>query len=177
MFVESKKNPDKSIYITGTPCCGKTTLSKVLSGILPLHTLLEINHFMESNNLFEGYDSEYETNIYDPDIVAEQVEKFLEKHQKTILVGPPLEIKAELLSLIIVLICMKPVVLRNRMLERNYSEKKINENIEAELVGEIQGTIETYYMDKVPILVLDTCTNDIKTCIDKIVQKILEITY
>lgn len=176
MLNDSKKTPDKVIYITGTPCCGKTTLSKVLSGILPSYNLLEINQFMESNTLFEGYDPEYDTNIYDPDIVAERLEQYLEKHQQTILVGAPLEIKTDLFSLIIVLICLKPVILRTRMMERKYSEKKLNENIEAELIGEIQGTIETYYADKVPILIVDTCTNDIMTSIDTIIQKIQNIT-
>jgi adenylate kinase len=160
-----------NILITGSTCTGKSTLAKELSKLYPNSELMESKEFLEKNGLLEEFDEERKSWIYSPDKLDSALEEVLKTKNNVIFAGAPVIIDEAITSLVIILTCSKPVELRSRLEDRNYSESKISENIEAELIAEIQGIIESHYpIDK--ILNLDSCVDDTFTLISKVKGKL-----
>jgi adenylate kinase len=130
------------IYITGSPGTGKSTLGKELQKtiIKMLNIdLFEIRELLEKNNLLEEYEQERDTTIFDLNRAMFFLQRFLAHKESYILVGPLIPFNHVVFDYLIVLTCSKRNILYNRLLKRNYKLKKIEENIEAELLGEVLG--------------------------------------
>ncbi|MFW9929353.1 MAG: hypothetical protein ACFFD1_08180, partial [Candidatus Thorarchaeota archaeon] len=84
-----------------------------------------------------------------------------------IIVGAPALINENLVKFVIVLVCLEPNILKSRMKERGYSPIKIAENMEAELVGEYLGEIESFYPTK-KIHIIDGCKNNLEQVLTKV---------
>ena len=110
------------IFISGTPCTGKTTISENLSEKLNWE-LVKINDLAISNNLVLGIDEDKGYKIIDIDALNE-------------------------LDKLIVLRC-RPEILKERLALRNYSSSKINENLEAEALGVCSAESLDIYEDNV----------------------------
>ena len=151
------------IYITGSPGTGKTTISdnltKLLSSQLDIK-LIGIKSFLKENGLLEEYERERDTTIFDSNKAIEYLQKFLSPMESYILEGPLLPFNDIKFDYIIVLTCSKAKNLRKRLSKRNYRPEKINENIEAELLGEVLGnTLDWLTTKKIyqePIII-DSC--------------------
>ncbi|TFF98855.1 MAG: AAA family ATPase [Promethearchaeota archaeon] len=127
------------IVITGTPGCGKTTISRKISKRINAKCV-SLNELATSERFIEGYDEDrdtYITNIkelklYLKDIInqsSKNNEKFIiiEGHFADI-------VPNEYIDLVIILRC-HPDILKKRLEKRNYKKKKVKENIQAEILG------------------------------------------
>ena len=119
------------ISISGTPCTGKTEVSKLLSKKLN-YKLIQVNELAEKLNAFTGYDKKRECKILDMDKLEKEINKLkgnviIEGHTSHLF---PVDI-------VIVLRC-NPEVLKKRLEERYPSNpSKVKENLEAEILGVI----------------------------------------
>ncbi|MBQ9026302.1 MAG: adenylate kinase family protein [Methanobrevibacter sp.] len=120
------------IYISGTPCTGKTTISEVLSKKLN-YDLIKINDLAIDNNLVLGIDEDKGYKIIDIDGLNELLLKIISEHDKLIVEGHLSHLCSGADKLII-LRC-RPEILQERLALRNYSDAKIYENLEAEALG------------------------------------------
>lgn len=161
------------LYITGTPGTGKSTLSKALKTRYPTFNVFEIKELLIKFDLLEEYEPERDTTIFDELKAGNQIHQFLKSKDDFILVGPALDVGEIPFSCIIVLTCSKKSILESRLKEREYDFSKINENLEAELLGEILGEILDIYDTRTKILALDSCTYSIQELISKIVENVL----
>ncbi len=121
------------ISITGTPGTGKTEVSRLLSEELglPLHTVKDL---ASEHNLFSGYDVERESRIVDTEKLAEKVKGMGE--DKDIIIDGHL---SHLLNPHrVFLLRTHPEELKKRLKEKDWNEKKIKENVEAEMIGKIK---------------------------------------
>ena len=117
------------IFISGTPCTGKTTISEALSEKLKWD-LIKINDLAISSNLVLGIDEDKGYKIIDidnldillQDIISESDNLIVEGHLSHLCRGA---------DKLIILRC-NPFILEKRLAERDYSESKIHENLEAE---------------------------------------------
>ena len=139
----------KSIYITGVPGTGKSTLGKVLGLKLNL-PVLEISKFVLEKQIFEKYDEERQTHIFDEDLVLKYLEELLEEGIKYVITGPILPIDKKFIQKVIVLFT-EPKLLRERLVSRNYGENKINENIDALLMGITLGEARNFFPNNIII--------------------------
>lgn len=62
-----------NILITGTPGCGKSTLSAELAGVTGLN-FLSVNDIAKENGLYDSYDEENECHVLDEDRVVDELE-------------------------------------------------------------------------------------------------------
>ena len=139
----------KSIYITGVPGTGKSTIGKILGLKLNI-PLLEISKFVLEEQIFEKYDEERQTHIFDEDIVLKRLEELLKEGIKYMIIGPILPIDKKFIQKVIVLFT-EPKILRERLVSRNYGEKKINENIDALLMGITLGEARNFFPNSIII--------------------------
>ncbi len=160
-------------YITGTPGCGKSTLSSALNRSLGNFDVYEIKDLLIKFNLLEEYEPDRDTTVFDDVLAVETIQNFLKGKDNFILVGPCIHFKEIDFSCIIVVTCSLKALLEERLAKRGYKKSKIQDNLEAELVGEILGEAMDFFSEKYKLLVLDSCKNSPDELIVKI-KKFLE---
>ncbi len=124
------------IAISGTPGTGKTAVAKLLATQLTA-TLLELNQIIKEQQFLLGKDADRDTFIADIDRLQDYLRKLLGASKgRYIIVGHFAdEAPDELLEVLVVLRC-NPVDLTHRLQTRGWSQEKIIENIQAEILGE-----------------------------------------
>ena len=123
----------KTIFITGTPCTGKTTVSEILSDKLGCK-LIKINDLAIENDFVLGIDDEKGYKVIDIDALDEKVSQIISDSDELIVFEGHLAHLCSGADKVIVL-RVRPEVLKSRLEGRDYSEAKIRENLEAEAMG------------------------------------------
>ncbi len=139
---------EKIIAVTGTPGSGKSTFSKKLSEELNLKRV-DLNEIIDRNEIFE-LDSEG-TKLVSSEDLQKTFEKILKKSSEDLVIDGLLShlLSPEQVTHVVVL-RTKPEVLRKRLSERDFSEKKVEENVEAEALGVvISETVEEHGVNNV----------------------------
>ena len=123
------------ILITGTPGVGKTTVSKMLKGKLDSY-LISINELVDEKHLYTGIDEKKGYKLVEMDALFSELENKLKKISKVnyIIVEGHLSHFYENADVVIVLRA-NPDVLRGRIKVKDWRDAKINENVEAEVIG------------------------------------------
>ena len=146
------------IIVTGTPGTGKTTLSKKLAKKLNFH-YLDVNNAIKKYDISEGYDRKRKTKIVDIKKLNKALIKEINNYNKKtfkkyneklnsnknnkkivknikngVIIDSHLShyLPKKYVDLCIVVKCSLKK-LKNRLIERNYSEKKIRENLDCEI--------------------------------------------
>ncbi|SDA53640.1 adenylate kinase family protein [Methanobrevibacter millerae] len=132
------------IFISGTPCSGKTTISEALSSTLN-YDLIKINDLAIENDLVLGIDDEKGYKIIDIDALDDLL---LEVISDDLIVEGHLSHLCHGADKMIILRC-RPEILEKRLALREYSEAKIRENLEAEALGVCSAESLDIYEDKV----------------------------
>lgn len=164
-------NSIKRIFITGTPCVGKSTVSEKLASKLSAK-LIHISQLVEDKQLFDGIDEKKGYKIVDEDILCREINKIinLEKESEFIIVDGHLSHFCKSADWVIIL-RVNPEILKKRLEKRGYSESKILENLEAEAMGVC--SVESYDIHGDNAYEIDV-TN---LSINKILEIIIDIIY
>ena len=126
------------IIVTGTPGTGKTTYAKKLAEDKG-YAYVDVNEVIKSHNLSEGYDREMKCDIVDTDKLCRVLVEIIADAKES---GDSLIIDSHLSHYIpskyvdkcVIMVCSDRKVLRKRLEARGYSKKKVEENIEAEIM-------------------------------------------
>lgn len=122
------------IIITGTPGCGKTTVSKLLSEKINAK-LISINSLLDDYDLNLGTDEVRGYKIVDTEKMIPIVDKIKnDNSDKIILFEGHLAQDYPNADKIVVLRC-DPLILKKRLDTRGWTDKKVDENISAEILG------------------------------------------
>ena len=146
------------ICISGTPGTGKSVVAKMIS-----ENYIELNIFSKINGFIKGIDKKRNVGIVDIDCLKSKLKDI----DDAILVGH----YSHLLSCdIVIVLRTNPQVLEKRLRERNYSQEKLRENLEAEALGIITEEAlsvckNVYEIDTSDITIEETA---------KIINKIIE---
>ncbi|MEZ0345128.1 MAG: AAA family ATPase [Infirmifilum sp.] len=119
------------ILITGTPGTGKTTVAQLLAKKLGKE-YLNLGKIIEQASLYQGYDEQTASYVVDIPRTLKYLRKLL-KCDEIIDTHLVESIPVEKISKVIVL-RVDPLLLRERLRARGYSETKIQENVEAEIL-------------------------------------------
>lgn len=163
----------KIILLSGTPGTGKTTIVKLLKSALPA-VVIDINKEVIENQFFT-MDSERETKIADFKKLKPYLEQKIKEIQSEYILieGHYADIMPNELVSKIIILRTHPEVLKKRLKQKNYSTKKIIENLQAEILGTCSyHAIKSFETKK--IYELDNSELTIEETVKKIVNLIKE---
>ena len=134
------------IALTGTPGTGKSTVSAILA---QRYDVVDIHSYAESKGLFEGYDEDAGSYIVDVDRLNDSV---LSEHwDGTVILDGHLSHFVDC-DAIAVLRC-RPSILASRLRSRGYDDRKVRENVQAEILDVIlQESVDS----GIPVYEFDT---------------------
>ena len=161
----------KIILVTGTPCVGKTSVSRKLAAKLnALH--IDLAELVKREKLYSEIDTERNSLIADLDKVSQKIKKIIQKAESDVIIDGHYVVHVvapEVVNFVFVL-RKDPRKLKTLMEERGYSSRKLWENLEAEILDVcLSEAIEVCGKNKV-------CEIDATDkSIDEIVDEILGI--
>ena len=159
----------KTIFITGTPCTGKTTVSEVLSDKLNCR-LIKINDLAIENGFVLGIDEDKGYKIIDIDALNDKVSEIVSASDELIVFEGHLAHLCSGADKVVVL-RVHPEILRGRLEGRDYSESKIRENLEAEALGVCTAEAFDEYGDRISeIDASELSVDEIVDLIDEIIS-------
>lgn len=152
MTILNDLSKDTVIFISGTPCTGKTTVATRLNDYLSQSgfdsKLIKINDFAIENDLVLGEDPDKFYKVIDIDGLNESLnEEINQSSDGIIIVEGHLSHLCEGADKMIVL-RLNPSILKGRLEERNYTESKIQENLEAEALAVCSAEAYEIYGEK-----------------------------
>lgn len=164
-----------TIFISGTPGVGKTTISELLKYKLiksyPNNKveLIKINEFADENNLILGKDEEKGYKIVDIATLNIKINETINENKIFIVEGHLSHLLKGCDFLVV--LRLDPTLLKKRLEKRNYKTAKINENLEAEAIGVCSSEAYEIYQDEVNEI---DCTDLKKNEILDIILKIIK---
>ncbi len=153
------------LAISGTPCTGKTTIAKKLGKKLGW-IVIGLNELAEKRNLYCGYDKKRKCKIVDLDRIKKQLKQIAKSERNLIIES---HYAHDIPCDIVVILRCNPAELRKRMQSKGWSEAKIEENIEAEIMEICKS--EALELGK-KIIEIDTTGKPSEAVIKEIVEKL-----
>ena len=126
------------VGLTGTPGTGKTTVAKAISD---LAVTLNVSDLAEERGFLGSFEPDEEVKEIDIENLVPVLEEewITEPDGLTIIEG---HLAHHLPCDVVVVLRCDPDILRERLEKRGYSEKKINDNVEWELMGSMWNEYE-----------------------------------
>ncbi len=127
--------PKRVILVTGTPCVGKTTVAKMLTARLKAK-YINLTELAEKENLTQGMDKERQSLIIDENRMKRKITKIITEAQEDIIIDGhyAVSVVAERLVTYVFVLRRDPMELRRFMQNNGYSERKMKENLSAEIL-------------------------------------------
>ena len=118
-----------AVFITGTPCTGKTTIASRLNG-----RVIKINDLARSHGFIMGVDEQKGYDIIDIEKLSLHVCQLIKDCDEVLIFEGHVTHLLDGADKVIVLRA-NPDILKKRLEGRGYSPSKIRENLEAEALG------------------------------------------
>ncbi len=161
-----KKLPN--ILITGTPGCGKTQHCERLKELIDFN-FINVSDLVKNNNLYESYDEEYETYIIDEDKLLDELEGPIAKGGVVIDHHTCGFFPKRFFNLVVVLRCNN-TVLYDRLEARGYNEKKLDENMEAEIMQVVADEARDSYDESIIVELTSESSEELEENCQRIVE-------
>ena len=153
------------IFITGTPCTGKTTIASKLNG-----HVIKVNELAISHNFIEGIDENKGYKIINIDKLSKHIYEMIQDSDELLIFEGHVTHLCRGADKVIVL-RVRPDILQERLKSRNYSQSKINENLEAEALGVCSfEAYEEYGDDVVELDLSDMSLDEAVGLVDKAIR-------
>jgi len=162
------------LLLSGSPGTGKTTIAKFLSEKSGVD-VISLSPLVKIQNLYDEVDEERDTKIVDEKRLKEYIQAYIQKHKGDLIIEGHYAdlIDHPSVSAAIVLRC-HPLELEKRLSSRGYSKEKVEENIQAELVGSCTSyMLEHNSLPEQDMYEIDTTHNSIQI-ISEIVYLVLK---
>eukprot|EP01083_Nonionella_stella_P054979 145132_1 len=164
-----------NVLITGTPGTGKTETCRLLmSELEDLSTgqisfrNLSVNDIAKEHDFFDGVDEEVQTKILDEDKVLDYMEDLMTSGGKIVDYHSAEMFPERWFDLVIVL-RTDNTILWNRLEQRNYSMKKIQENIECEIMQVLLDEARNSYKPEIVQECSSNTIDDMETNVENVV--------
>merc|ERR1712086_465254 len=142
----SRKKPN--ILITGTPGTGKSSTAELAAAMTGLQHI-DVSKMVVEKGLHEGYDEEFQTHLIDDDKVVDELEEITSEGGTIIDTHSLLDYMPERWFDLCVVLRTKNEVLYPRLEARGYSDKKIQENVECEIMEVVAEEARESYKQEI----------------------------
>ncbi|MCD6592954.1 adenylate kinase family protein [Candidatus Bathyarchaeota archaeon] len=133
---KEKRDSDRRVFIiTGTPGVGKSSVSKALASKIGAE-VVSIGELVEREHLYTEWDNVRETFIADMEAVSRRISQIIDSVKGDLIIEGHYAVHVvppEKVSLVFVL-RKNPKDLREILEERGYNQRKVRENLAAEIL-------------------------------------------
>ncbi|KAL3232874.1 Uncharacterized protein RNJ44_04790 [Nakaseomyces bracarensis] len=158
-----------NLLITGTPGCGKTTTCELLKRNLEGYKYYNISDFAEEHKCYDGYDEARKSHIVDDDLLLDELEPLL-RQGKSIIDWHVNDVFPERLIDLVVVLRTDNSKLYDRLKSRGYHDSKIDENLDAEIMGVVLQDAQESYEPEIVVELQSDSTEDMENNVDRIVS-------
>ncbi|KAI9203660.1 AAA domain-containing protein [Polychytrium aggregatum] len=155
-----------NILITGTPGCGKTTTCE-LAAIATGLTHLEVGKLVKERGLHDGFDDEFQSWILDEDKVVDELEPEMQQGGR-IVDHHGADFFPERWFDLVVVLRADTQVLFGRLEQRGYSSKKIEENMECEIMQVVLDEARESYRPEIVVELPSNTVEDMENNVERI---------
>ncbi|KAG7007922.1 adenylate kinase isoenzyme 6 [Physcia stellaris] len=160
----TRENPN--IIVTGTPGVGKTSHCELLSQTTGLKHL-SINQLVKERGCHEGWDEEYKCWIVNEDELLDSIEDEL-KAGGYIVDWHACDLFPRSWIDLVVVLRTNSSNLYDRLQTRHYPEKKLQENIDSEIMEVLLEEARSSYAEEVVVELQSNQIEDIDTNVERI---------
>ena len=163
---QDKSSKKPNVLVSGTPGTGKTTLSKTIAERLGLNHI-ELGALIKSKELHSGRDEEFDSFIVDEDKVCDELEDIMSSGGNVVDFHSCDFFPQRWFDLVLILRTDNEVLFP-RLESRGYSQKKIEENIEAEIMQVLLDEAKESYHEEIVVELPSNTADDMLSNIDRI---------
>jgi adenylate kinase len=157
-----------NVLVTGTPGCGKTTFSQMLAASCSLKQLV-VGELVKEKGLHEGWDEEWQAYTLDEDKLLDEMEDMLADGGMVVEYHSCDFFPERWFDLVIVL-RTDNTILFDRLQKRGYSQKKIEENLQAEIFGVVAEEAQKSYDANIVVILQSDTLADMQSNVDRALQ-------
>ena len=167
-----KKLPN--ILITGTPGVGKTSFADLLQEKLKeLKGLdfknINIGKLVNEKKLYKKWNKEFDVPEFDDDMVNDEIEPFLNEGGVILDFHSSSFFPENAIDLVVLLRCNN-TELYDRLKSRGYSDKKITENIDCEIMEVTSEEVRDSYKEDIIVELKSENIEDMEYNLDKVIN-------
>ena len=167
-----------NILVTGTPGVGKTSLCSLLETQLPEDynlsgfQYIKLAELINTKKLYDTWNEEFNVPEFDEDMVCDELEPLMSQRGGIILEFHSCDFFPERWFDLIVLLRCDNTALFDRLKERGYNQKKIEENLNCEIFGVLKEEVEQAYAPERVIELSSNQVDDMQGNLDIIATKL-----
>ena len=150
-----------NVLITGTPGCGKTTFCQALVAQESALRAVDVGALVRDKQLHTGWDDEYQTYVLDEERLLDELEDEMEVGGRVVEYHSAELFPERWFDLVLVL-RVDNSVLYSRLETRGYSERKLQDNVEAEIMQVILDEAREAYREEIVIELPSNTIEDIE---------------
>ncbi|MCJ1373521.1 factor activating pos9 [Loxospora ochrophaea] len=160
----SRRNPN--IIITGTPGVGKTSHCELLAERTAL-THLSINQVVKERGCHDGWDERWKSWIVDEDKLLDAIEDEV-KDGGYIIDWHACDLFPQSWIDLVVVLRAETAQLHDRLKSRDYSEKKVQENLDAEIMEVVLSEARESYDEEIVVALESNEDGDVEGNVERI---------
>ncbi|KAI9341296.1 AAA domain-containing protein [Pilaira anomala] len=157
-----------NILVTGTPGTGKTTTSEMIAEVTGLDHV-NVGELVKQKQLHEGYLEEFDTHVLDEDKLLDELEEILKDGGKVVDFHT-CEIFPERWFDLVLVLRTDTSNLYDRMSKRGYNKRKIDENMECEIMQVVLETAHESYAPEIVVELPSNTIDDMESNADRVKQ-------
>jgi adenylate kinase len=158
-----------NIIITGTPGVGKSSHAEQLAEKTSLQNL-SINDFAADHNCITGRDSELQTAIVDEDLLLDALETTpLKETGGYIIDWHACDLFPESWIDLVVVLRADTEVLYDRLISRGYGSKKVEENMDAEIMQVVLEEAREGFEEEIVVELTSNGIEELEANVDRLV--------
>ncbi|KDQ63762.1 hypothetical protein JAAARDRAFT_53954 [Jaapia argillacea MUCL 33604] len=170
MSLDSPPKSSPTIIITGTPGVGKSTHAQLLAQESPVPLKhINVGEWVKEKGLYETFDQDWQSYEVDEDKLLDELEP-LASAGGVILDWHTCEIFPERWADLVVVLRCDHTKLWERLENRGYPLKKIQENNEAEIMQVVLEEARSSYESEIVVELQSEGTEDLESNVARIVQ-------
>lgn len=161
-----KKLPN--ILITGTPGCGKTQHASRLKELLNFK-FFNVSEIVKERGYFTEFDESFQSYVIDEDKVLDDLEEPIAQGG-VVIDHHTCDFFPERFFQLVVVLRTSNEILYDRLVARQYSQIKLQENMEAEIMGVVSEQAEECYADEVVVELTSNTAEDLEQNCQRILE-------